>query len=351
MKKKTRIAAAALALVIGTGTVALAATELVSIQVLPGMNLSINGEAFVPRDVNGNEVDVFAYNGTTYVPIRAISEAYDMEVDYDAATQTAIVNEPEKLVPPYNPNEMEYVLSVAPELYTNEDGTQEYWYNGVGYEFRWWLPEEQQDSFTVKLVEGTLPDGIKLVDGDRLEGTCLKAGTTDVTFTVTPKNGDAVTRTLRFQFVEPDQLAVAPVIIVGAVGDTTGEFYINSYHGGILYTGDDLNADNKDIPYAEQGSSPIGTQAGLDALAEYGLTLDYHERSDEYSKWADNYIAGTFTKGTDGWVKISIPVYAGSGTDDLDANLLSCWWYSEVSGEPKLVYGNLDVYLNIIDFQ
>ena len=76
MKKRTRVAAAALALVVGTGTVALAASQLVSIQVLPGMNLSINGEAFVPKDVNGKEVDVFAYNGTTYVPIRAISEAF-----------------------------------------------------------------------------------------------------------------------------------------------------------------------------------------------------------------------------------------------------------------------------------
>ena len=82
MKKKTRIAAVALALAVGTGTVALAAGNLVSISVFPGMNLAINGETFVPKDVNGKEVDVFSYNGTTYVPIRAISQAFGMDVSY-----------------------------------------------------------------------------------------------------------------------------------------------------------------------------------------------------------------------------------------------------------------------------
>ena len=66
---------------------------------------------------------------------------------------------------------------------------------------------------------------------------------------------------------------------------------------------------------------------------------------------ADNMIEGTFTKATDGWVKISIPVYASVGThkDDLplDQNF---WLYNDENGDPKLVYGNVDVYLNIIDF-
>jgi len=48
MKKKTRVAALALALVLGTGTAALAAGNLVNISVTPGMKLSIDGESFVP---------------------------------------------------------------------------------------------------------------------------------------------------------------------------------------------------------------------------------------------------------------------------------------------------------------
>ena len=354
MKKKTRIAAAALALTVGTGTVAMAAGQMMNISVLPGMKLSVNGQSFVPKDANGNEVDVFAYNGTTYVPIRAISQAFGLEVGYDAATQTATVNGSQStssVTPPYDPRQVEYVLSVAPEVYTNEDGAQEIWYNDVGYEFRWWLPEEQQDGFTVKQVSGQLPDGISLV-GDHLEGQCQAAGEADVTFTVTPNNGEAITRTLHFQFVEPDEFATAPLILWGTVGDTVDWAGINSFYDGIFYTKDDLNASNTQIDLAELGSSPIGTKAGLDALAEYGLSLTYDEQTmeDGYRR-ADNLITGTFTNGTNGWVKISIPVYATVGAHDASIPLDQNFWFTDDGkGNAKLVYGNIDVYLNIIDF-
>ncbi len=349
MKKKTRVAALALALVLGTGTAALAAGSLVNISVTPGMKLSIDGESFVPRDATGKAVDVFAYNGTTYVPIRAISEAFGKEVGYDAATQTAVIQSVE---PPYDPREVEYVLSVAPEVYTNEDGTQETWYNDVHYEFRWWLPEEQQNSsFTVKQVSGQLPDGITLV-GDHLEGQCQGVAQSDVTFTLTPRNGDAITRTLRFQFVEPGEFATAPMVLCGVVGESVEWAGINTFYDGIFYTADDLNAANTEVDLAELGSSPIGTQAGLDALAEYGLSLIYDEQTmeDGYRR-ADNLIEGTFTKGTNGWVKISIPVYATVGTHDAEFPLDQNFWFAnDESGNPQLVYGNIDVYLNIIEF-
>ena len=254
--------------------------------------------------------------------------------------------------PPYDPDAVDYVLSVAPETYTDENGNPQTWYNGVGYEFRWWLPEEQQNSsFTVKQVSGQLPDGITLV-GDHLEGECQGVAEADVTFTVTPRNGEAVTRTLHFQFVEPSEFAVAPIILWGKVGDPVDRAGINSFYDGIFYTADDLTAANTKVDPAGLGSSPIGTQAGLDALAEYGLSLTYDEQTmeDGYRR-ADNMIEGTFTKATDGWVKISIPVYASVGThkDDLplDQNF---WLYNDENGDPKLVYGNVDVYLNIIGF-
>lgn len=67
-------------------------TARTAIEVDP-VNILVNGETFVPHDVNGNEVAVFAYNGTTYAPLRALAEAYGLKVGYDAEKNMATVVE------------------------------------------------------------------------------------------------------------------------------------------------------------------------------------------------------------------------------------------------------------------
>lgn len=73
---------------------ALAISGRMTIEVDP-VNVQVNGEVFQPTDVNGKEVPVFAYQGTTYAPVRALAEAYGLEVGYDAATNMATVTNPE----------------------------------------------------------------------------------------------------------------------------------------------------------------------------------------------------------------------------------------------------------------
>ena len=70
---------------------ALAASQTISIEQI---KILVNGEEFKPKDVNGNDVLVFAYNGTTYAPLRALAEAYGLVVGYDSAANTATVNMP-----------------------------------------------------------------------------------------------------------------------------------------------------------------------------------------------------------------------------------------------------------------
>lgn len=70
---------------------ALAASGAMTISVDP-INIQVNGETFAPKDVNGKSVPVFAYNGTTYAPLRALAEAYGLEVGYDATTNMATVS-------------------------------------------------------------------------------------------------------------------------------------------------------------------------------------------------------------------------------------------------------------------
>ena len=67
------------------------ATYQRTIQVEDGISITLNGAKFTPRDVNGKEVPVFLYNGTTYAPVRAVCEAAGMEVSYNSATDTVVL--------------------------------------------------------------------------------------------------------------------------------------------------------------------------------------------------------------------------------------------------------------------
>ena len=67
------------------------ATSKRSIQVEDGIGITLNGARFTPRDANGKQVSAFLYNGTTYVPVRAISEAMGMDVSFNSATRTVVL--------------------------------------------------------------------------------------------------------------------------------------------------------------------------------------------------------------------------------------------------------------------
>lgn len=70
-----------------------AASYIKTIEVSTDIKLNIKGQNFIPKDADGNPVEVFVYNGTTYVPIRAVAEAFDLDVSYDSNTKTAIISE------------------------------------------------------------------------------------------------------------------------------------------------------------------------------------------------------------------------------------------------------------------
>lgn len=47
------------------------------------IRIFLDGDELVPRDANGMTVEPFIIDGTTYVPICAISEAYDKKVSWN----------------------------------------------------------------------------------------------------------------------------------------------------------------------------------------------------------------------------------------------------------------------------
>lgn len=89
-------------LLVGLPVTAMAASGALTIEVSP-IKVMVNGEVFQPKDANGNDVMVFVHQGTTYAPLRALAEAYGLEVGYDAENSIATVTSPTAVPAPSVP--------------------------------------------------------------------------------------------------------------------------------------------------------------------------------------------------------------------------------------------------------
>lgn len=56
--------------------------------VYKNIRICVDGVEMTPRDSAGKECEPFIYNGTTYLPVRAVGEAVGKEVTYDGSTNT-----------------------------------------------------------------------------------------------------------------------------------------------------------------------------------------------------------------------------------------------------------------------
>lgn len=82
-------------ILIGLPVTALAVSNGFTIECSP-IKALVNGKVFQPKDAKGNDAMVFTYNGTTYAPLRALAEAYGLEVGYDGSRNIATVNCPKE---------------------------------------------------------------------------------------------------------------------------------------------------------------------------------------------------------------------------------------------------------------
>ena len=94
-------------LIISLATPALAAAGKM-IEVFGGINIYIDDVKLNPKDAAGNPVDVFVYNGTTYLPVRAVSEALGKVVQWDGSTRSVYIGKHSSDTPVAYLSQMDY---------------------------------------------------------------------------------------------------------------------------------------------------------------------------------------------------------------------------------------------------
>lgn len=111
MRNKTKVLIMVLVMAIMMTTAVYAGVELgrseVTATMCPDVGIVLKNETLTLKDANGDIVSPIIYQGTTYLPIRAISEAQGLEVGWDGDTTTVYVDSDmpvaevvEEVVPP-----------------------------------------------------------------------------------------------------------------------------------------------------------------------------------------------------------------------------------------------------------
>ena len=114
MKKKILMRLATLCLCAGlVGGSALAAGKIyknITVQ-YDNIKLVIDGVTITPKDANGSTVEPFIYNGTTYLPVRAVGNALGKQVSWDGKIKTVYLGDA--------PNSKKWLMDLCPPYETD----------------------------------------------------------------------------------------------------------------------------------------------------------------------------------------------------------------------------------------
>ena len=70
------------------GAAGAATVQHITADLRPDITVQVDGEKQTLLDKNGDVVYPITYDGTTYLPIRALGNAMDLEVEWNSKTQT-----------------------------------------------------------------------------------------------------------------------------------------------------------------------------------------------------------------------------------------------------------------------
>ncbi|MDR0937295.1 MAG: NPCBM/NEW2 domain-containing protein [Oscillospiraceae bacterium] len=124
------LAIAAILLLSAAPAIAASTTQLISV-IFSDMKLIIDGKQYTPKDSNGGEIKPLVYNGTTYLPLKAVAEAFGRVAAWDSVTQSAIIER----VTPLNPLLKDLKPSRVSSYY-NEEPVFEFMKDSFGTVYR-----------------------------------------------------------------------------------------------------------------------------------------------------------------------------------------------------------------------
>ena len=203
-----RLSALALCAVLAVGSLAVSAgaaqSSAVTAQISPNIDVVVDGVERTFYNVSGTEVHPIVYNGTTYLPVRAIGELMGKNVNWDQSTLTASLTSPRTTgatvgTPDTSAVTKNVTVGLHPEYtilvdgvertFTNVNGTVVYpmAYNGSIY-----LPLRAIGNLMGKTVAwdgatstATLSGGNEITDADSFNQTGGNTGSTGNTGTTT----------------------------------------------------------------------------------------------------------------------------------------------------------------------
>lgn len=148
------------ALICSTATVAMASTGSKSITATyRDIKVSVNNTLAELTDANGNKVEPFIYNGTTYLPVRAVATALGQQVSWDSSTSTVYIGGDQPSNTPSNSTLANTVIYEANGIRVTYMGRERHkYYDGEGY-----------DEYEYKIENMNNEEFYVISDGDKIE--------------------------------------------------------------------------------------------------------------------------------------------------------------------------------------
>ena len=95
MKCKAKVIGTVLVVLVLISTTAFATVGSRTVElVYNNIKVMLNGKEITPTDANGNAIEPFIIDGTTYLPVRGVASALGMNVAWDGATNTVKLDNP-----------------------------------------------------------------------------------------------------------------------------------------------------------------------------------------------------------------------------------------------------------------